>query len=106
MRVAILADIHGNLPACEAVLEDIAREVSQQMGKPVVEARREVDTFLDRAQHMMSIAAEALALIPKRAHRAAFVVVGGIIVLLGAIANTGFGVFRFFRVLNKIQGDT
>jgi predicted phosphodiesterase len=25
MRVAILADIHGNLPACEAVLEDIAR---------------------------------------------------------------------------------
>jgi predicted phosphodiesterase len=27
MRVAILADIHGNLPACEAVLEDIARVV-------------------------------------------------------------------------------
>jgi predicted phosphodiesterase len=25
MRVAILADIHGNLPACEAVLEDIER---------------------------------------------------------------------------------
>jgi predicted phosphodiesterase len=25
MRVAILADIHGNLPACEAVLEDIAK---------------------------------------------------------------------------------
>lgn len=25
MRVAILADIHGNLPACEAVFEDIAR---------------------------------------------------------------------------------
>ncbi len=25
MRVAILADIHGNLPACEAVLEDIQR---------------------------------------------------------------------------------
>ncbi|MBJ6765100.1 metallophosphoesterase [Myxococcaceae bacterium JPH2] len=28
MRVAILADIHGNLPACEAVLEDIARSVA------------------------------------------------------------------------------
>ncbi len=26
MRVAILADIHGNLPACEAVLEDIERQ--------------------------------------------------------------------------------
>jgi predicted phosphodiesterase len=25
MRVAVLADIHGNLPACEAVLEDIKR---------------------------------------------------------------------------------
>lgn len=25
MRVAILADVHGNLPACEAVLEDIAK---------------------------------------------------------------------------------
>ncbi|HEY1416883.1 MAG TPA: metallophosphoesterase, partial [Myxococcaceae bacterium] len=25
MRVAILADIHGNLPACEAVFQDIAR---------------------------------------------------------------------------------
>jgi len=41
--------------------EDIAREVTQQMGKPVVEARREVDTFLDRAQHMISIAEGALA---------------------------------------------
>jgi predicted phosphodiesterase len=28
MRVAILADIHGNLPACEAVLEDISRVVA------------------------------------------------------------------------------
>jgi Calcineurin-like phosphoesterase superfamily domain len=26
MRVAVLADIHGNLPACEAVLEDIAQQ--------------------------------------------------------------------------------
>ncbi len=26
MRVAVLADIHGNLPACEAVLADIARQ--------------------------------------------------------------------------------
>lgn len=26
MRVAVLADVHGNLPACEAVLEDIRRQ--------------------------------------------------------------------------------
>ena len=41
--------------------EDIAREVSRQMGKPVREARGELDTFLDRARHMISIAASALA---------------------------------------------
>ncbi|NOK11663.1 metallophosphoesterase family protein [Corallococcus exercitus] len=28
MRVAILADIHGNLPACEAVLDDITKSVA------------------------------------------------------------------------------
>ena len=28
MRVAILADIHGNLPACEAVIDDITRNVA------------------------------------------------------------------------------
>ena len=41
--------------------EDIAREVTRQMGKPLREARGEVGTFFERAEHMLSIAAEALA---------------------------------------------
>jgi acyl-CoA reductase-like NAD-dependent aldehyde dehydrogenase len=41
--------------------EAIAREISVQMGKPVKQARGEVDTMLDRVAHMLSIAPESLA---------------------------------------------
>jgi acyl-CoA reductase-like NAD-dependent aldehyde dehydrogenase len=41
--------------------EEIARDITGQMGKPLAQARREVDTMVDRARHMASIAAEALA---------------------------------------------
>jgi acyl-CoA reductase-like NAD-dependent aldehyde dehydrogenase len=41
--------------------EEIAREVSLQMGKPIAEARGELDTMLGRAEHMLSIAADSLA---------------------------------------------
>ncbi len=41
--------------------EAIARDVSRQMGKPIAEARREVDTCLDRARAMIGFAPEALA---------------------------------------------
>jgi acyl-CoA reductase-like NAD-dependent aldehyde dehydrogenase len=44
----------------EKDLERIAREVTQQMGKPLSQARGEVKTALFRARTMMSIAAEAL----------------------------------------------
>ncbi|MFH1725998.1 MAG: aldehyde dehydrogenase family protein [Elusimicrobiota bacterium] len=40
--------------------DDIAREVTLQMGKPIREARNEVRTFFERAEHMLSIAEEAL----------------------------------------------
>src|SRR5205085_6921289 len=40
--------------------EQIAREVTLQMGKPLAQARGEVNTALARARHMMSIAPEAL----------------------------------------------
>jgi acyl-CoA reductase-like NAD-dependent aldehyde dehydrogenase len=56
-----IAHVERALDVFRRQREDIAREVSRQMGKPVAEARREVDTFLDRARHMISIAAEALA---------------------------------------------
>lgn len=41
--------------------EAIARDVTRQMGKPIAEARREVDTCLDRARTMIALAPEALA---------------------------------------------
>jgi acyl-CoA reductase-like NAD-dependent aldehyde dehydrogenase len=41
--------------------EKIARDISLQMGKPIVQARKEVDTMLARAEHLMVIAKYALA---------------------------------------------
>ncbi len=41
--------------------EGVARDLTRQMGKPIAEARREIDTFFDRAHFMCSIAPEALA---------------------------------------------
>ena len=40
--------------------ERVAREVSQQMGKPLSQARGELKTTLHRARTMMSLAPEAL----------------------------------------------
>ena len=56
-----IAHVERALGVFRQQCEDIAREVSRQMGKPISEARREVDTFLDRARHLISIAPEALA---------------------------------------------
>jgi acyl-CoA reductase-like NAD-dependent aldehyde dehydrogenase len=41
--------------------EEIARDITHQMGKPVTQARAEVKTFLHRAEYMLSIAKETLA---------------------------------------------
>ena len=38
----------------------IARDVTRQMGKPIVQAQREVDTAFERAEYMISIAEESL----------------------------------------------
>ncbi len=40
--------------------ERVARDITRQMGKPVVQARREVDTMLDRAETMLRLAPAAL----------------------------------------------
>lgn len=50
--------------ACEAMLADkevIARDITRTMGKPLAQARGELDGMLGRARHMMAIAAECLA---------------------------------------------
>lgn len=41
--------------------EQIARDITLQMGKPLVQARGEVKTFFHRAEYMLSIAKETLA---------------------------------------------
>ncbi|MBL0198149.1 MAG: aldehyde dehydrogenase family protein [Myxococcales bacterium] len=50
--------------ACEAMLADkeaIARDITRTMGKPLSQARGELDGMLGRARHMMAIAGECLA---------------------------------------------
>jgi acyl-CoA reductase-like NAD-dependent aldehyde dehydrogenase len=47
--------------ALGARTEEVARDISRQMGKPIAEARGEVRTCVARATHMASIAEEALA---------------------------------------------
>ncbi len=41
--------------------KEIARQITQQMGKPIVQSRREVETFFERAEYMVSIAKRTLS---------------------------------------------
>jgi acyl-CoA reductase-like NAD-dependent aldehyde dehydrogenase len=56
-RVAIC---RGFVDAFRAAKESVALDVTRQMGKPLVQARREVDTALDRAETMLRLAEPAL----------------------------------------------
>ena len=40
---------------------DVARDITLQMGKPIVQARKEVETMLARAEHQLAVAKYALA---------------------------------------------
>lgn len=59
MRVAILADIHGNLPACEAVLEDIRRQspdlivAAGDLALRGAHPKETVDLLFDRCDHLL-----------------------------------------------------
>ena len=53
--------IREGMQRLRAMAPEVAREITLQMGKPIREARREVDTCCDRAEHMISIAEDALA---------------------------------------------
>jgi acyl-CoA reductase-like NAD-dependent aldehyde dehydrogenase len=46
--------------AFRSIKESVALDITRQMGKPLVQARREVDTTLDRAETMLRLAATAL----------------------------------------------
>jgi len=49
------------LEAFRAMKEPVALDITRQMGKPLAQARREVDTMLDRAETMLRLAPAALA---------------------------------------------
>ena len=50
----------GFVEAFRAMKETVALDITRQMGKPLSQARREVDTALDRAETMLRLAPEAL----------------------------------------------
>lgn len=54
-------EVHSALEWFRANAEEVARDVTLQMGKPIVEARAELATMLLRAQHLVSIAESSLA---------------------------------------------
>ena len=56
-RVAICAQF---IAAFRSMKESVALDITRQMGKPVVQARREVDTMLDRAETMLRLAPASL----------------------------------------------
>jgi predicted phosphodiesterase len=59
MRVAILADIHGNLPACEAVMDDIRRQTPDfivaagDLALRGAHPKETVDLLFDRCTHLI-----------------------------------------------------
>jgi acyl-CoA reductase-like NAD-dependent aldehyde dehydrogenase len=57
------------LERVEADADEIAHDVTRQMGKPIAEARAEVRTMIDRARYMIGIAEAELGveLLPERA---------------------------------------
>jgi acyl-CoA reductase-like NAD-dependent aldehyde dehydrogenase len=54
-------EVAGALGYFRANRDQVARDVTLQMGKPIVQAKREVDTLLARAEHLLAIAKYALA---------------------------------------------
>ena len=60
--------IHGALQYFKTHRLQIATEITSQMGKPITESNREMDVFLKRAYHLVSIAEESLSpeLLPEK----------------------------------------
>ena len=56
-----IEQVREGLERFRAASEEIARDVTLQMGKPLVESRGEVRTVFERAEYMLSIARESLA---------------------------------------------
>ena len=53
--------VRAGLQRFRSFADEAARDVTLQMGKPIAQSRREVQTFFDRAEHMLAIAPRTLA---------------------------------------------
>jgi acyl-CoA reductase-like NAD-dependent aldehyde dehydrogenase len=58
VRVKVCGEFIG---AFRAMKDKVALDITRQMGKPLIQAMREVDTMLDRAETMLRLAPAALA---------------------------------------------
>jgi acyl-CoA reductase-like NAD-dependent aldehyde dehydrogenase len=56
-----VAELRAALDYFRREKESVARDVTREMGKPIRQARAEVDTLLARAEHMLALAPAALA---------------------------------------------
>jgi acyl-CoA reductase-like NAD-dependent aldehyde dehydrogenase len=56
-----VAELRSALAYFREQREAVARDVTLEMGKPVAQARRECDTLLERAEHVLAIAPQCLA---------------------------------------------
>lgn len=56
-----IGQVRTGLERFRSQSEKVAREMTLQMGKPIEQAKREVATFFDRAEYMISIAKGSLA---------------------------------------------
>jgi acyl-CoA reductase-like NAD-dependent aldehyde dehydrogenase len=56
-----IKEVRKGLAKFKRAGEDIACQITQQMGKPIVQSRREVETFFERAEYMVSIAKRTLS---------------------------------------------
>jgi len=53
--------VGGMVPAFRGMADRVARDITRQMGKPLAEAHREIETMIDRAETMCRLAPGALA---------------------------------------------
>jgi acyl-CoA reductase-like NAD-dependent aldehyde dehydrogenase len=56
-----IKEVKKGLAKFRRASEEIAHDITLQMGKPIVQARREVETFFERAEYMVSIAKRTLS---------------------------------------------
>ncbi len=56
-RAALLSEA---LSYFETHREQVATDITAHMGKPITQARREIDTFFERANHLIAVAEETL----------------------------------------------